>query len=185
MRMRLILAGIAAAAVVGVIPPTTSAATPCWKKVISDWSAHNGVIQGHYSPHCLRQAIKNMHEDLRDYTSIIDDISALLADAGGTGGDGSGGSGGSGANRSMSDQSRMERADAARARTQRMNDAVPDAGSSASAPGRSRPLPLPLLILGSIAVAAVLASAAPPVIKRVRGRFPRFRPAAESVRPPS
>jgi hypothetical protein len=175
---------VAAASILAAVPTVATAATPCWKKVIQDWSDHGGTIQGRYSPHCLRQAIKHAPEDLRDYSSVIDDISALLYEASGPqGGNGTGPGPGQ---KSMNDeQTAAEQAAAAKEQKRRANEAVPDAGTSHSIPRNSRSLPLPLLILGAIALAAALAAAAPPLIKRLRTRFPRLRPAAESVRPPT
>jgi len=73
---RLLIAALAVlVSLVAASPSVAHAATPCWKRVINDWTA-DGQINGHYSPHCLRQAIKNTPEDLRDYSSIDDDINA-------------------------------------------------------------------------------------------------------------
>jgi hypothetical protein len=62
---------------------------------------------------------------------------------------------------------------------------VPDAGTAASAPGRSHPIPLPLILLACVLGVAALAAGSPPLVRRFRGRFPRLRPAAGSVRPPA
>jgi hypothetical protein len=43
-------------------------------------------------------------------------------------------------------------------------------------------LPLPLLILASVALAAILAAASPPLIQRLRTRFPRTRAAPQPDR---
>ena len=73
---RLLIAPFAAVlCLLAASPSVGHAATPCWQRVISDWT-QDGKINGHYSPHCLRQAIKNTPEDLRDYSSIDDDINA-------------------------------------------------------------------------------------------------------------
>jgi hypothetical protein len=178
-----VLAIAAAASVLTATPASAAAATPCWKKVIQDWSRHTGAIKGHYSTHCLNQAIKHAPEDLRDYTSIIDDISALLYAAGeppqGGGANGTEGS-------SPTQMGRNTPAPPSAKELKRQAEkAVPGAGTTSSIPDSSRSLPLPLLILAALAVAATLAAAAPPLLKRLRGRFPRIRPTAESVRPPS
>jgi len=59
-----------------VLPGQAAAATPCWKKVLNDWS--NGRPIGTYPLHCYRDAIRNLPEDLRDYSSASDDIEAAL-----------------------------------------------------------------------------------------------------------
>ena len=57
-------------------PATAAAKTPCWKQVLNDWS--NGRPIGVYPLHCYRDAIKNLPEDLRDYSEAADDIQAAL-----------------------------------------------------------------------------------------------------------
>jgi hypothetical protein len=58
------------------LPGTAAAKTPCWKQVLNDWS--NGRAIGVYPLHCYRDAIRNLPEDLRDYSSAADDIQAAL-----------------------------------------------------------------------------------------------------------
>jgi hypothetical protein len=184
---RLSLAALAAAVVsvlaVSASPPVAHAAEPCWQRVIDDWTK-DGKLDGHYSPRCLRQAIKNTPEDLRDYSSIDDDIQAALlghfgASAGPNKGGGSGsssssggGSGGGSGNKQLTPAEAQHQAELA----------VPRAGTAQSIPDTSRPLPLPLIILASVALAAVLAAASPPLIQRLRARFPRTRAAPQPDR---
>jgi hypothetical protein len=58
------------------LPGTAAAKTPCWKQVLNDWS--NGRAIKVYPLHCYRDAIRNLPEDLRDYSSAADDIQAAL-----------------------------------------------------------------------------------------------------------
>jgi hypothetical protein len=58
------------------VPGQAAAATPCWKKVLNDWS--NGRAIGSYPLHCYRDAIRHLPEDLRDYSAAADDINAAL-----------------------------------------------------------------------------------------------------------
>ena len=44
--------------------------------MLNDWS--NGRAIGVYPLHCYRDAIRNLPEDLRDYSSAADDIQAAL-----------------------------------------------------------------------------------------------------------
>jgi hypothetical protein len=170
---RLLIAALAAAVcLLAASPSVAHAGTPCAKRVISDWTK-DGRIDGQYSPHCLRQAYNSVPEDLRDYSSILDDINAALLGGVGTkngpnAGPGNGGKGG-----------KLSAAEAKR----RAEEAVPRAGTSDSIPQSSRTIPLPLLILGAIALAALLAAASPPLIQRFRARFPRAGPATEADRP--
>jgi len=185
---RLFLAALAAAVVsvtgVAVSPSVAHAAEPCWQRVIDDWTK-DGKIDGHYSPRCLRQAIKNTPEDLRDYSSIDDDIQAALlghfgASANGPKNGGSSGSGGSGGTGSGSGAGQKPLTPAQAQHQAEL--AVPNAGTPQSIPDTSRPLPLPLLILAGVALAAVLAAASPPLIHRLRARFPRTRAAPQPDR---
>ena len=65
------------AAVALLAPGRASASTPCWQQIVNDWSAH-GTITGTYPIHCYRDALKNLPEDVRDYTSLGDDIQSAL-----------------------------------------------------------------------------------------------------------
>jgi hypothetical protein len=170
---RLLLAALTAA--VSLVAASTSvahAATPCWRQVINDWTK-DGQINGQYSKSCLRQAYRHVPEDLGDYSSIKDDISAaLIGSAAVKNGLNKGGPGGtSGGEPSAKEAQRVAK------------QAVPHAGTPQSVPNTSRTIPLPLLILAGVALAALLAAASPPLIKRLRTRFPRARPAPQADRP--
>src|ERR1041385_5661850 len=72
-----LLTALAAGLLVALfIPAQAAAGTPCWKKVLNDWS--NGRAIGAYPLHCYRDAIRHLPEDLRDYSSAADDINAAL-----------------------------------------------------------------------------------------------------------
>jgi hypothetical protein len=58
------------------LPGTAAAKTPCWKQVLNDWSKGRAIKV--YPLHCYRDAIRNLPEDLRDYSSAADDIQAAL-----------------------------------------------------------------------------------------------------------
>lgn len=187
-RLALLAALVAALATVAAGPAVAGARTACWQKVIHDYTDADGQITGHYSRPCLRAALKNAPEDLKDYTGILDAISALLY------GNGSGSqSGGNGSGTQQSGSSgemnpratAAERAALAKEQARKAKEAVPHAGTKESIPESSRSIPLPLILLAGIGLAAVLAAASPPLVKRFRGRLPRLRPAPGSVRPPS
>jgi hypothetical protein len=80
MRIRPAVISVVLAFAAGVLllalPGTAAAKTPCWKQVLNDWS--NSRTIGVYPLHCYRDAIKNLPEDLRDYSSAADDIQAAL-----------------------------------------------------------------------------------------------------------
>jgi hypothetical protein len=62
-------------ALAGTSPAT--AATPCWKAVIADWS-DNGAIDGTYTASCYGQAMQNAPTDLRVYSTLLDDLQKAL-----------------------------------------------------------------------------------------------------------
>ena len=177
---RLLIAALAVSiSLLAASPSVAHAATPCWQRVISDWTA-DGKIDGHYSPHCLRQAIKHTPEDLRDYSSIDDDINAALI---GTltvknGTNGSGG-GGPGPNSTGAGSSTGGSAVSPNEAKKQAEQAVPHAGTPQSIPSDSSTVPLPLLIMAGIVAAALLAAGSPPLIQRLRARFPRTRTAPQ------
>jgi hypothetical protein len=176
-RRRLLLAVFVAALCVATLPSVSSAA-PCWQRVITDWTT-DGVINGHYSPHCLRQAYKNTPEDLRDYSGILDDINAALIGSGSNGSCGSGGNRAYGPNGSRSAEAKKRAAErAARA----ANLAVPGAGTKESDPGHDRSIPLPLIILGALAVLLALAALATWLARRIQTRRPAPAPAVSRRR---
>jgi hypothetical protein len=72
-----LLTALAAGVVLAALAAgSASAGTPCWKQVLNDWSRGNPI--GHYRIHCYRDAIRNLPEDLRDYSSAADDIQAAM-----------------------------------------------------------------------------------------------------------
>jgi hypothetical protein len=58
-----------------VSAPSASAQTPCWKQVIDDW-VDDGVIEGVYPLHCYGEANNHVPNDLRQYTDIVEKITA-------------------------------------------------------------------------------------------------------------
>jgi hypothetical protein len=60
-----------AAALLGAGP--AAAATPCWRAVINDWYK-DGHVDGHYPIHCYSEAIANLPEDSKQYSTAPEDI---------------------------------------------------------------------------------------------------------------
>ncbi len=54
---------------------SSSAATPCWKSVLSDWSNHR-LGQTTYAISCYDQAVTNLPPDIRYYSDAADAIQA-------------------------------------------------------------------------------------------------------------
>jgi len=59
------------------IVSSARASKPCWKTVVTDWS--DGRIEGSYPVSCYRQALHALPEDIRLYSSAVDDIKRALA----------------------------------------------------------------------------------------------------------
>lgn len=53
------------------------AGQPCWQTVINDW-ADNTRVDGRYPLHCYRDALRNLPEDMRAYSSAPDDIERAM-----------------------------------------------------------------------------------------------------------
>jgi hypothetical protein len=56
-----------------------NAGSPCWQTVINDW-ADNARVDGRYPIHCYRDALRNLPEDMRAYSSAPDDIERAMRD---------------------------------------------------------------------------------------------------------
>ena len=60
-----------------ISPAIASAKEQCWQELVEDWS--DGAISNLYPIRCYRQALQNMPEDVRLYSSASDDINRALA----------------------------------------------------------------------------------------------------------
>ena len=66
---------LALALMVGAKP--AAAKTPCWKQVVNDW-VEDSRIDRTYPRHCYSEALKNVPNDVRDYSSFEEDIQSAL-----------------------------------------------------------------------------------------------------------
>jgi len=71
-----VVIGLAVIALALALPIDSSAAAPCWKRLLYDWS--DGRIDNSYPVACYREALVRMPEDLQVYSSAPDDIEAAL-----------------------------------------------------------------------------------------------------------
>jgi hypothetical protein len=134
-----------------LVPGTAAAKTPCWKQVLNDWS--NGRAIKSYPLHCYREAIRNLPEDLRDYSSAADDILAALQ-------------------RQISNRENRRLQShggdpnaAAHPSRSAYRRAIDNLGTS-----NADSLPIPLLVLASLGTALLLAAAGMTATKRIRAR---------------
>jgi hypothetical protein len=150
------------------LPGTAAAKTPCWKQVLNDWSQGRAI--GVYPLHCYRDAIKNLPEDVRDYSNAADDINAALqaqiahrndrSPAGINPSAGNNGKGESG-NRSATGHDPSPSA---------YRRAIDNLGTS-----NADSVPIPLLVLASLGAALLALAAALTVTKRLRALRARRR----------
>ena len=150
----LILAVMAGLAVAALAPAHAAAKTPCWKQVLNDWS--NGRAIGSYPLHCYRDAIRNLPEDLRDYSSAADDIMAALQNQISNR-----------ENRQLQAHGGKSHATAHPSRSA-YRRAIDNLGTS-----NADSLPIPLLVLASLGAALLLAAAGMTTTKRIRARRSR------------
>jgi len=148
------------------MPGQASAAKPCWERVINDW-LNDGRIDGTYSVKCYQQALKNVHEDMRDYSNVTDVIQAAMQNAlsspGKTGsGSGPGGSPGNGT------QSNKPRTTQGVPPPSLYRKAINSLGTT-----KAESLPIPLLVLAGLGSLLLLTAGGLAGAKRyraVRGR---------------
>ncbi len=129
-------------------PGRAAAATPCWKQIVSDWSV-DGSIDKTYTVSCYRDALKNLPEDVRDYTSLGDDI-----------------------------QSALQAAASSRAPARQLagsgGRSLQSSDISSLGPSNSESIPLPLLVLTGLASLLLAGGAAGVLSRRLEAR--RTRP---------
>jgi hypothetical protein len=131
-----------------------SAATPCWRQIQNEW-VNNQPISTTYPLRCYREAIAHVPEDLRQYSSIEEDIRAARQLAA--------------TNRTLQGSGSPNQpgtADGERGPnptlfTKSLNKLGPDNADS---------VPLPLLILGGLALLLIAAGAAGLVSRRLKAR---------------
>jgi len=167
-----VLAGVTAAL---VAPSTAGAATPCWKRVINQW-LDNKPIATTYKPSCYQQALKNIPEDLRDYSDITDAISAALQASlrGGSGGGTSSGStahsdsgngSSSGGGTTTNNPEGKNRSLQGVPAPSIYRKAIDNLGTT-----KADSLPIPLLVLAGLGTALLLTAAGLAAHKRLKAR---------------
>ena len=158
-----LLAGLAG----GTAAPAQAKGKACWERVIDDWL--NGKPLNKYSPKCLQAALKNVPEDLRDYSDITDVISAALQNKLRGGGGGTNGGTTSGAGSSSG--SGNENGDNTPRKLQNVPDrsyyrrAIDNLGTTSA-----DSLPIPLLVLAGLGTALLLTAGGLAARKRLKGR---------------
>ena len=75
-----LVAAVLGAAALAFAATPASAAAPCWKKILNEWT-DTERISSDYPLHCYGEAINHVPEDLAQYTGIIDQITAARQQA--------------------------------------------------------------------------------------------------------
>jgi hypothetical protein len=157
-----VLLALAAGALVALTLPGTAAAQSCAQRVIDDWSK-NGRLTRTYPAPCLRAALKAVPEDLRDYSSISDDINAALQAQLGRG-KGLKGSGPNGPRSSGTGSGGpARRLQSAKPSRSLYRKAIDNLGTS-----NADSLPIPLIVLASLGGLLLLSAAGLAGAKRIR-----------------
>ena len=179
---RLLLLVLVAAAVTAAGTGRAAAATPCWKTVVNDWY-DNGQIDKTYPAHCYRDALRNLPEDIRDYTSLGDDLqSALLGavrnrDARHPTMAGASGPGNPSGPAPSGPSSRQTQA------AKKTQKGFVRRAIDALGPDSADAVPWPLLILAAIAGALLLAGTTGMVARKVRARRGQVPPSVPRSEP--
>jgi hypothetical protein len=168
MRIRLAVIAVALVALLaglagGTAAPAQAQGKACWERVIDDWL--NGRPLDKYSPKCLQAALKNVPEDLRDYSDITDVISAALQNklrGGGANGGSSGGPSSGSGNENGGDTPRKLQNVPDRSYYRR---AIDNLGTTSA-----DSLPIPLLVLAGLGTALLLTAGGLAARKRIKAR---------------
>jgi hypothetical protein len=168
MRIRLAVIAVALVALLAGLAGVTAAPAQakgkaCWERVIDDWL--NGRPLDKYSSKCLQAAMKNVPEDLRDYSDITDVISAALQDqlrGGGANGGSSGGSSSGSGDEGGGDTPRKLQNVPDRSYYRR---AIDNLGTTSA-----DTLPIPLLVLAGLGTALLLTAGGLAARKRIKAR---------------
>lgn len=166
------------------------AARACWLRVLDDWT-DNARIDSTYTPHCYRQALDHMSEDMKNYSSAPDDIQEALErtiqanddrpfdgpGSDGTGGGTTPGDSGTGTPSETTTDTEPQDSDGSAA-------ALPPDGGDGSrgplesafdrlGPASADAFPLPLVILGALALMLLLSGSGALLLRRIRVRRSR------------
>ena len=178
---RLLILVVLAALALGVTQ-SAMAATPCWRQVVDDWY-RNGRVDGHYPVHCYSEAIANLPEDSKQYSTAPEDIrrDMLLAIRGdqpsGPGGPGStsgpSGSDNSGGSGSIPQTGFgvpvVDRSVASRSGPKQDTGFIGNFLNTFG-PKNASSVPLPLIILAAVALLLLAAGAASFAARRFQAR---------------
>jgi hypothetical protein len=154
---------LALALLVGAKP--AAAKTPCWKQVVQDWF-EDSTIDRTYPRYCYSDALKNVPNDVKDYSSFEEDIRSALqrvSRARSLSGTGSGAS--TQPEKPTQPQRRIGNADEVQPRPEYFKQAFDKLG-----PREADSMPVPLMIMAGLALLLVAAGAGGLITRHFRAR---------------
>lgn len=149
---------LALALMIGAKP--AAAKTACWKQVVNDW-VEDSRIDRTYPRNCYSDALKNVPNDVRDYSSFEEDVRSALQRLGRNdrllqGSDGS---------TPDTPPRRLGTADEAEPRPEYFKEAFDKLG-----PRNADSMPIPLMILAGMALLLVAAGGGGLISRRLRAK---------------
>jgi hypothetical protein len=151
---------LALALLIGAKP--AAAKTPCWEQVVNDW-LKDSRIDRTYPRHCYSDALKNVPNDVKDYSSLEEDIQSALQRVGRANRSLSGRGGGG--STQPEQPRRLGTADEPKPRPEYFKQAFDKLG-----PREADSMPIPLMILAGLALLLIAAGGGGLISRRLRAR---------------
>ena len=153
---RLIAVSVLVAAVLGAAAFASNASAaptgaPCWRQVINEWVKYDRV-SATYPLHCYNDAIAHVPNDLRQYSSIEEDILAARQQAARRG------------------NLRTPQVHVPTSSTNGPSNGLYHQAVDSLSPNNADSMPLPLLILAGLSLILIAAGGAGLVTRRVKAR---------------
>ena len=153
---------LALALMVGAKP--AAAETPCWKQVVQDWF-EDSRIDRTYPRQCYSDALKNVPNDVKDYSSFEEDIKSALQRASRANRSLSGRGNGASTQPEKPTQPQRRIGSADQPRPEYLKEAFDKLG-----PRKADSMPIPLIIMAGLALLLVAAGAGGLITRRFRAR---------------
>lgn len=147
----LVVAALSAAAAAFASP--ASAESPCWRQIQNEW-VKTDHVSSTYPLHCYREAIAHVPNDLKQYSSIVEDILAARQQA---------------ARRGVV-RTTQGHIDRSQAQNRDPQSGLYDQAIDSLGPTNANSMPLPLLILAGLSLILMAAGGAGLVTRRVKAR---------------
>ncbi|MBA2359928.1 MAG: hypothetical protein H0V79_03145 [Actinobacteria bacterium] len=165
----LTLLALGASFAIAATPADT--ATPCWKRLLNDWS-EDDRIDRRYSAACIEEALSRVPEDIRAYSDFEEQARAAM-ETGGRTLQSSGGSTAPSEGPVSTEQKSLREVepDIGRRNEGPIGDLL-----AAGGPNNADSVPLPLMILAALALALMTAGAAGIGVRKLKAQRASSRP---------